>query len=142
MPCRCGSRQKDTDVFARLSSRHHAAAPDLGDCVPGRPLRAPFLLQLLVIIAGADDCSFLVAGQLPRIVPGKRLPANIISLYVDRGPSHGLFSAAWVAAGILPFFPGRQEKRPVLSISDHSTLCELPGPGLRMEDDPWQRWRT
>src|SRR5271169_4593495 len=127
--------RKGPDVFPCLPGRDHRPAVVVGRSVPAGPLCVALLLQLLVGFAGADDCAFLDARQLSRSVSGECLPANAVSVDVDRGAGDAVFAAAGLSAGVLLVVSRRCEKRALLSVGDYSLVGQLPGSSVCVEDD-------
>src|SRR5262249_5625608 len=105
-----------------------------------RALCAAVLLFLLVGERGTDHRSFLELRQLSRTLPGECLPGDAVSFHVDCDAGHGFLSAAGLPARLLPLFPRRQTKGFVLSAGNYSSLGQLPGSGVRLENDSGQRW--
>src|SRR5208282_1746220 len=65
----------------------------------------------------------------------RSLLADAVAFDVDRRPRDRLLSAAGLSTGIFSFFLCGKEKRSALSTGDHSALGQLPGAGLRVEDN-------
>src|SRR5581483_7591588 len=136
------SPRTTSDVFACVSRCSHGSAACLGGHVPAAAVRASVLLQLLDGITGAGDRSFLDSGQLPRTAAGECLPANSVSLDVDRGAGDDLLSAPRISASVLPLVSHAKKKRPAVSARNHPAVGQLSGARVRVEDDPGQRWRA
>src|SRR5277367_3695358 len=115
------------------------ASAVVGGSVSARPVCTAFVLQLLVGIANANDCSFLDFGQLPRTLAGECLSANSFSIDVDCGPCHDLLPAAGLSAGLLPLVLCGGEERSLLSACDYSAVGQLSGSCLCLENNSGQR---
>src|ERR1700733_9589140 len=131
----------NVDVLARLPSRRHPAPCALGNHLSRRSLRPAVRLQLLVGIAIAKYRACLDPRQLSRTAAGERLSGNSVSLHGDRSPGYDLLPTARLSPGVLPLVPRRQTKGHALPTGHHSFVGQLPGPGLRVEDDSRHRRR-
>src|SRR5258707_1020996 len=117
-----GNHRGGPDVFPRLSRRHNRATLAMGGRIPARPLRASFLLQLLVSFAVASDCPLVDARQLPPAFRRECLLADAVSLHVDCGARYDLLIAARLSAGLLPLVFCGQEKGALIPTGDHSLV--------------------
>src|ERR1700688_197497 len=78
-------------------------------------------------------------AKLPDAGDQSGLCAGAAAKHAHRCFGHTLLTAAWISAGLLPFFSRRGAERNSLSTGYRAAVGQLSGSGLRVENDSRQR---
>src|SRR5271156_1389453 len=138
----CVKENRTSHVLARLQNRRDDSTAPLGHRFPAGALRDSVLPQLLVRFFGASDRAQLEFAELSAAGAQSDLSAGSIPLDAHCSLRHRARAVARLPVGLLFVVPRRETQGSALPTGDHSTVGELLGARLRMEDDPGQRWRA